>query len=161
MIIGGKMLTRLEQAQQQWGGSLNAIDNWLTERQEVLVMYCQLAGLPPFDQTDRVLPNKDQIKPFCQILMDYLSAGHFEVFDQVVAQCKNNGPKSLALAQKIYPKIAKSTDVALNFNDKYADADDSSVFEKFDNSLSALGQFLEERFELEDQLIEALYSQHR
>lgn len=155
------MLTRLEQAQQQWGGSLIAIDNWLTERQEVLVMYCQLAGLPPFDQTDRALPKKEEIKSFCQILMDYLSAGHFEVFDQVVAQCKINGPKSLALAEKVYPRIAKSTDVALNFNDKYAEASDNSAFENFDHSLSALGQFLEERFELEDQLIEALYTKHR
>ncbi|QDP02535.1 sigma D regulator [Thalassotalea sp. PS06] len=151
------MLTRLEQAQQQWGGSLNAIDNWLTERQDVLVNYCRLAGLPPFDKTDRALPKSSDIQAFCQVLMDYISAGHFEVFDQIVSKCKENGPDSLALAQRIYPQISRSTDIALTFNDRYADLGDGSELEGFDDSLSALGQFLEERFDLEDQLIEALY----
>ncbi|OUS26560.1 anti-RNA polymerase sigma 70 factor [Thalassotalea sp. 42_200_T64] len=154
------MLNRLEQAQQQWGGSLNAIDNWLTERQDVLVGYCQLAGLPPFEQTDMALPKSADIQSFCQLLMDYMSAGHFEVFDQVVAQCKKNGPLSLALAQKLYPQIAKTTDIALTFNDKYAEMSSDAMLDDFDQSLSALGQFLEERFELEDQLIEALYTKH-
>ena len=154
------MLSRLEQAQQQWGGSLSAIDNWLTERQDVLVGYCQLAGLPPFDQTDKALPNRNEIQSFCQLLMDYMSAGHFEVFDQVVAQCKKNGPNSLALAQRIYPNIAKTTDFGLTFNDKYADISSDEILDGFDQSLSALGQFLEDRFELEDQLIEALYTNH-
>ena len=154
------MLTRLEQAQKQWGGSLGAIDNWLQERQDLLVAYCQLAGLPPFDNVDRALPQKSDIQAFCQVLMDYLSAGHFEVFDQVVAQCKKNGPDSLASAKQIYPQIAKSTDIALTFNDKYAELDDGDLIEGFDNSLSALGQFLEERFELEDQLIEILHNKH-
>ncbi|WP_068544308.1 Rsd/AlgQ family anti-sigma factor [Thalassotalea crassostreae] len=154
------MLTRLEQAQQQWGGSLSAIDNWLNERQEVLVSYYQLAGLAPSDQTDRALPNAADIQAFCQLLMDYLSAGHFEVFDQIVAQCKKNGPDSLALAQKIYPEISKTTDIALAFNDKFAEPEDDSFLESFDASLSVLGQALEERFELEDQLIEALYKKH-
>ncbi|WP_394175718.1 sigma D regulator [Thalassotalea litorea] len=151
------MLTRLEQAQQQWGGSSNAIDNWLTERQDVLVNYCRLAGLPPFDKADRALPKSSDIQAFCQVLVDYISAGHFEVFDQIVRKCKENGPHSLALAQRVYPQIARSTDIALTFNDKYADLGEDSELEGFDASLSALGQFLEERFDLEDQLIEALY----
>ena len=29
------MLTRLEKAQQKWGGSHSVIDKWLTERQEL------------------------------------------------------------------------------------------------------------------------------
>lgn len=154
------MLTRLEQAQQQWGGSLNAIDNWLNERQEVLVCYYQLAGLTPSEHTDRALPQHSEIQSFCQLLMDYLSAGHFEVFDQIVAQCKKNGPESLALANKIYPEISKTTDIALAFNDKFAEITEQSLLDGFDQNLSALGQFLEERFELEDQLIEALYKKH-
>lgn len=155
------MLNRLERSQQQWGGHHNAIDNWLNERQEVLVAYCKLASLPPFEKSERALPQGSDIKAFCQILMDYISAGHFEVYDQIVSQCKENGEKSLALAHNIYPQIIKSTDVALTFNDKYAEKNDMYLIEDFDASLSALGQFLEERFELEDQLIETLYIKHR
>lgn len=44
------MYTRLESAQQKWGGSLTAIDNWLDERQRLIVRYCELASLPPFDK---------------------------------------------------------------------------------------------------------------
>ncbi|NMP15994.1 sigma D regulator [Thalassotalea sp. Y01] len=155
------MLTRLEQAQQQWGGSHTAIDNWLAERQAVLVGYCQLASLPPYDQADRALPTKTELQSFCQLLMDYISAGHFEVFDQLVAQCKKNGPDSVALAARIYPEISKSTDVALNFNDKYAEVAEDDTLEGFDINLSALGQLLEERFEMEDILIEELFTKHR
>ncbi|WP_371187084.1 sigma D regulator [Thalassotalea maritima] len=152
------MLTQLERAQQQWGGSHSAIDNWLAERQAVLVAYCQLAGLPPYEQTDKVLPNQTDVQAFCQLLMDYLSAGHFEVYDQLVARCKENGPQSLALAQRIYPQIAKSTDIALAFNDKYAEVASADDLEDIDGQLSELGQMLEERFELEDTLIEELYN---
>ncbi len=75
------MLTRLEKAQQKWGGSHTIIDKWLTERQELLVLYCKIAGFSPYDKKDHALPDQLQIQTFCQILMDYLSAGHFEVYD--------------------------------------------------------------------------------
>ena len=154
------MLNRLEQAQMKWGGSNKAIDAWLNERQDVLKEYCQLAGLPPYDESDRMLPNAGSIQRFCQILMDYLSAGHFEVYDQIVTRCQENGPESLSLARKIYPQLNNSTDVALSFNDKFTDKKLSPSLDGFDRDLSQLGQSLEERFELEDQLIEALYLNH-
>jgi regulator of sigma D len=154
------MLTRLEKAQQRWGGSHNVIDNWLNERQQILVNYCQLAGLPPYENDERALPDTQEVKQFCQLLMDYLSAGHFEIYDQVVAQCKDHGENSLALAKQLYPEISKSTDIALNFNDKYAEIEMQSLTDDFDNDLSHLGQHMEKRFELEDMLIETLFSKH-
>ncbi|MDN3652821.1 sigma D regulator [Thalassotalea ponticola] len=154
------MLTRLEQAQQQWGGSHSAIDNWLGERQQVLINYCQLAGIPPYEKDKHSLPSQNEIQSFCQLLMDYLSAGHFEVYDQIVSQCEERGPESLALARKLYPQISASTDAALNFNDKYADIEAVDAVEGFDAELSSLGQMLEQRFELEDRLIETLYVKH-
>ena len=154
------MLTRLEKAQQRWGGAHSVIDNWLNERQQILVLYCQLAGLPPYDRADRALPGILEVKQFCQLLMDYLSAGHFEIYDQVVAECNEHGPESAALAKCLYPEISKSTDVALNFNDKFAELESINQDTEFDDQLSQLGQILEERFELEDQLIETLYSKH-
>lgn len=155
------MYTRLQSAQQQWGGSLTAIDNWLEERQQLIVSYCKLAALPPFDkhQQDRQLPDQEDIEQFCQLLMDYLSAGHFEVYDQIVSQCHVNGHDSRSLAESLYPKISVSTDLALEFNDLYAENIDTS-YEHFDRDLSKLGQALEDRFEYEDELIQTLHTKH-
>lgn len=155
------MLKSLEKAKQEWGGSHSAIDSWLQERQELLVIYCKLAGLPPYERSDQALPQKNEILEFCQILMDYLSAGHFEIYDDLVKACSEKGPKSLKLAQSLYPKIAASTDIALSFNDDYANANEESLLPKFDEDLSTLGQSLEQRFEFEDELIENLYTNHR
>lgn len=156
------MYTRLQSARQQWGGSSTAIDSWLEERQQLIVSYCKLAALPPFDkqQQENQLPAQEDILVFCQLLMDYLSAGHFEVYDQIVSQCQINGNDSKSLAQALYPKISASTDIALEFNDNYAEPSDDNDFTTFDLDLSGLGQALEERFGLEDELIQTLHAKH-
>jgi regulator of sigma D len=154
------MLTRLERAKSDWGGAHSVIDSWLQERQELLVMYCKLVGLPPFQRNDQALPQKSEIQGFCQLLMDYLSAGHFEVYGSIVSACAEQGPKSLKLAQSLYPKIASSTDIALKFNDNYASTSEVNLLPEFDNDLSSLGQSLEQRFEFEDELIENLHTNH-
>lgn len=156
------MYTRLQSARQQWGGSSTAIDSWLEERQQLIVSYCKLAALPPFDkqQQDNQLPAQEDILGFCQLLMDYLSAGHFEVYDQIVSQCEINGNDSKSLAEALYPKISASTDIALEFNDNYAEPSADNDFATFDHDLSALGQALEERFGLEDELIQTLITKH-
>lgn len=154
------MLTRLEKAQQKWGGSHTVIDKWLTERQELLVLYCRIAGFSPYDKKDHALPDQLQIQNFCQILMDYLSAGHFEVYDDIAKACEQKGPHSQQLASELYPRISETTDTALDFNDKYAEVDKEDLLKDFDDDLSKLGEALELRFELEDELIDNLYSNH-
>ena len=155
------MLAQFEQSQQQWGGVNKTIDSWLQERQAVLVSYCELAGLPPFKQSEKSLPCTLNIKRFCQVLMDYISAGHFEIFDAIVAKCKINGQESADKAHKLYPKINSSTDFALQFNDNFAELESLETSNSFDQSLSLLGKHLEERFYFEDQLIANLYDNHR
>ncbi len=154
------MLSRLEQAQEKWGGSHSVIDAWLAERQELLLQYCKIAGFSPYDKKDHALPDQLQIQSFCQILMDYLSAGHFEIYDNLVEACEEKGPDSAKLAQALYPRIADTTDVALDFNDKYAENSQEKVLRDFDRDLSHLGEVLESRFELEDELIDNLYANH-
>tara|TARA_R110002126_G_scaffold43555_28_gene124985 strand:- start:3654 stop:4139 length:486 start_codon:yes stop_codon:yes gene_type:complete len=154
------MYRRVQQAQKKWGGSLTAIDNWLDERQQLIVSYCKLAGLPPFEKDRHTLPAQDKVREFCQLLMDYLSAGHFEVYERIVDQCTINGTDSRKLADSLYPKISVSTDLALSFNDAYADHLSTRDSAAFDRELSELGQALEERFELEDELIDTLHAKH-
>ena len=154
------MYTRVQTARQKWGGSLTAIDNWLEERQQLIVSYCKLAALPPFENNRHTLPSQQAVQSFCQLMMDYLSAGHFEVYERIVSECAINGTDSRKLADSLYPKIAESTDLALSFNDLYADHLSTRQSGAFDRELSALGQALEERFEFEDELINTLYEKH-
>ncbi len=155
------MYTRLESAQQKWGGSLTAIDNWLDERQRLIVRYCELAALPPLDKkSGNSMPDQADIQHYCKLLMDYLSAGHFEVYEQIVSQCAVNGQDSRKMADSLYPKIAHSTDMALEFNDKYAEADGKTLSTNFDRDLSTLGQALVERFDFEDELIQTLHNKY-
>lgn len=154
------MLTKLEQTQQKYGGANTVIDSWLTERQELLVKYCKLAGLPPFEQDAKTLPEAYNVNGFCQILIDYLSAGHFEVYNDIVKQCQEHGPQSAALAEEIYPKITATTDLLVSFNDKYSNLSEKSDLSGFDADLSKVGQILEQRLGFEDELIHTLHTKH-
>lgn len=152
------MLRKLEKAQEKWGGSHQAIDRWLEERQDLLVIFCRLTGTAPFDK--KALPDSKQIQDFCDILVDYVSAGHFEIYENVVARCEEHGPQSLDLARRLYPRITACTQRALEFNDTYGEGVPEDKWEAFDEELSRLGEELAVRFEMEDKLIETLYQRH-
>ena len=147
------MLSAVEATKAKWQGTHIAVDNWLNERQALLVTYCQLAGLPPFEHGES-LPNQQDISGFCEQLMDYVSKGHFEVYELLAATTSDEA--SQQALDDMLPALKASTDLALSFNDTYADDIDASNLQAFDVSLSALGQSLEERFILEDKLIEQL-----
>ena len=149
------MLGQLEQAKQKWGGAHSVIDNWLHERQKLLVQYCELAGLPPYERNHDVLPDSKSIRNFCQRLVDYVSTGHFEIYDKISIQ-GGNDQRYLALTERLYPLINDTTEHALPFNDDFAEIDNDAQLSRFDQQLSALGQQLEDRFEYEDQLISSL-----
>lgn len=153
------MLNKLERAQRQWGGSNTLVDNWLNKRQELLVTYCQVAGLPPFDAKAHSLPSTGEVQDFCEKLVDYVSAGHFEIYNEVVSQCEIHGRDSLQLAELLLPKITETTDVALDFNDKYAERPHPDL-NNLDDDLSRLVQGMEIRFGLEDQLLDTLHQKH-
>lgn len=145
------MLTKLEQATKQWGGVNTTIDAWLDERKELLVQYCRLAGLPPFERADKALPPSSEISEFCEILMDYVSAGHFEIYEKIISDSDD-----IEKVEAIFPKFSDSTDTALSFNDKYANLQDEKELQGFDINLAILGQQMEERFSFEDELIKTL-----
>ena len=154
------MLTRLKQAKEEWGGTLSVIDNWLEDRQNLVVLYCELAGLPPYQQQNNGLPEQEKITEFCQRLLDYASTGHFEIYEQIIAQSKLDGEENLKIAQELYSRLTTTTDTALNFNDQYAESASDTDLLDFDKDLSELGQIMESRFEREDQLLEVVHLHH-
>ena len=124
------------------------------ERTEMLVLFCRVAGLEPFTNDK---PVRLVLQEFCQILIDYIATAHFGLYERVLSG--NERRRAVAeLAEKLYPKIAASTEVALNFNDKYDCEDHCEIHDTLWQDLSELGQALAARIELEDQLIAALAS---
>ncbi|RUO63524.1 sigma D regulator [Pseudidiomarina insulisalsae] len=154
------MLKRQEQAKQRWGGAHQAVDMWLHERQELLIEYFKLAALPPYERDNQALPALSDIHSFCALLMDYISAGHFEVYDQIIRNCKEAPKVTQELADELFPLIGDTTEIALDFNDTYGEVDDQNLLVDFDQRLSGLGEALELRMEFEDRLLNAL-EQHR
>lgn len=145
------MLTKLEKARQSWGGKHALVDQWLDWRKKLLVGYCQMAGLPPFESKKGELPSREELNDFCGMLVDYVSAGHFEVYERLLEECELKGKSQWA--QSIYAGIGDSTDLALAFNDRYTEQLEDETLLKLDKDLSLLGEALSQRFEAEDKLI--------
>jgi|TARA_B100000745_G_C20148291_1_gene393708 regulator of sigma D len=152
------MLEQLEKTQEKYGGSKDAIDRWLEERQELLIRYCQLSGLKKFKKSRA--PEPEQISRFCEVLVDYVSAGHFEIYEDIVSKCSEHGPDSVALAKRLLPKITETTELAIDFNDRYESEVEDEQWGTFDQDLSELGECLATRIELEDKLIHTLHEKH-
>lgn len=129
-----------------------AIDRLLEERQEVLVCYEQVAGIQPYHERNK---NPQLLQKFSQLLMDYIAAGHFGLY-QRITEGSERRRKVLEVAEKIYPSIAKTTEKALDFNDVYDKAEKSEAFDAVSERLSDLGEVLAHRIELEDKLITAM-----
>ncbi len=150
------MLNNCESARERWGGVSGIIDKWLNERKDLLVLYC---GLTNRDSTDTSEERAVKLRSFCQILVDYVSAGHFEVYEQLVIEGKEFGDsEGLSKAKVHYKTIDGTTEGILDFNDKYQETDD---VETLIQDLSALGESLATRFEAEDSMIEVLHTVHK
>ncbi|MDX1598003.1 MAG: sigma D regulator [Marinobacter sp.] len=152
------MLENCRNARERWGGVSELIDRWLKERQELLVHYCELSGESDFSQTEAL---REKFVRLCEVLVDYVSAGHFEIYEQLIQEAREFNDGGLELAAKLYPRIAQTTETALNFNDRLdgKSLSESDVRDLFDQ-LSELGEILESRFEMEDYLIEHLHNVH-
>ncbi|MFV0575755.1 MAG: sigma D regulator [Vibrio sp.] len=153
------MLNKLKQTQAQFGGSSEVIDHWLNTRQNLIVEYWKLAALKPAQHKKTPiakLPSPEELQHFCQHLVDYISEGHFKIYDMVMSKWESTGFSPTEEITQTYFKIVATTDPLLNYTDKYADVDQEDELEDFDVDFSDLGEVMEERFELEDQLIQLI-----
>ncbi|MDA9556745.1 sigma D regulator [Vibrio sp.] len=152
------MLTKLKQTQEQWGGSSEVIDHWLEDRQSLIVEYCKLASLQPCSKKGTVaqLPTADDLHSFCEHLVDYISEGHFQIYDMVMEKWNNTGFKSNEEIDATYAKIVLTTEPLLDFTDKYAKVDSEEELVNFVGELSKVGEVVELRFEVEDHLIQLI-----
>lgn len=124
---------------------------WLAERQELLSLYCTLSGAV---RAPVRITTHQKLDRFCEILVDYVSAGHFEVYCELLDEGARFGPARRREAAGLYARILPTTAVALDFNDRYLR---SGMGENIAADLSELGQMLAARFDLEDALIRLLH----
>ncbi|RYY01295.1 MAG: sigma D regulator [Gammaproteobacteria bacterium] len=149
------MLENCQNAKERWGGVSIIIDRWLQERQDMLVQYCAIGGA---DQTNSEARG-DKLRHLCQILVDYVSAGHFEIYDQLIKEGREfDDEEALHEAGRLFTIVDNTTEKLLDFNDKYLETDDLS---SLDSDLSHLGETLEIRFSAEDRMISVLHTSHR
>lgn len=144
------MLVTLDKIRQQVAGKHPAIDAWLDVRRNLLVEYMQLAGLmPPYRKT---LPTHEELSDFCDRLVDYISAGHFEIYEILIGAYEKAEGRHLTLTNRLIDRIQDTTEEILDFNERYGDVSDDDMPE-LESDLSRLGLTLEERFKLEDKLV--------
>ena len=150
------MLEGCKTAKERWGGVSEIIDRWLNGRQELIVLYCSVNGVGELNNDKRPLAIK--LRELCQVLVDYVSAGHFEVYEQLNQEGLEHSDGSIEEAQPLYAQIESNTHLCLEFNDN---CEIMSNIRSLQDQLSTLGETLEERFMLEDKLIKILHESHR
>jgi regulator of sigma D len=122
------------------------------ERQEVWSLYCHIAELVPFSANRTV---RKKLVRFSEILIDYVSLGHFGVCECLFADADSQDP-ALSVAKEIYPVLSSTTEAAVSFNDKYENSAATTIFDDLKQDLSALGESLAKRIDLEDRLCELI-----
>lgn len=123
------------------------IQKWLAQRQEMIVILHQLCSHRPFNDINHstVL---ETLQEFCQLLVDYVSTGHFEIFERIlhIVELSENA----SFPQQLMQSLQENTVATLEFNDKYQSLRDINHLEI---DLSLLAERLAERLESEDRLI--------
>jgi len=127
------------------------VDKLLIERQEMLALFCQVAGLEPYTPGEM---NQRKLRRFCQVLMDYMAFGHFEILARI-SRGEEKRSSVVKVAEEVYEKILEATEYAVAFNDKYDSPTDDEC-KQVQNDLSILGEELAARIELEDRLVAAM-----
>lgn len=124
----------------------------LESRAATLSLYNQLIGLRPYNPDQEV---QMALQEFCEALVDYTASAHFQLYRFIEDGTERRaGVKDLA--KQVYPQISDSTQLILDFNEKYDCEDHCSNLNELDNDLSSLGEMLADRILAEDQIIAVL-----
>ena len=145
------MLNQLESLTERVRGSNKLVDRWLHVRKHLLVAYYNLVGIKPGKESFMRL-NEKALDDFCQSLVDYLSDGHFNIYERIIREMEGTAP--YLAASKLYPLLEANTQQIMDYYDSALEnAIDHDNYLEFQQALSDLGEALEERFTLEDKLI--------
>jgi len=131
----------------------HTINSLLRERQQVLVTMCALAELESREVSPSTVIRK--LEDFNQQLVDYTALGHFEIYERIIDGTERRGNIKL-VADRVYPTISETTQLFVDFNDKYDGADERDSLPSLYSDLSSIGEAMAERIESEDMLLREL-----
>ncbi|OGT85688.1 MAG: hypothetical protein A3G96_03170 [Gammaproteobacteria bacterium RIFCSPLOWO2_12_FULL_52_10] len=147
------MADKRKKIKERRGQTSKLIDHMLVERHQLLALLLQTSSIKAEKPSDTDL---DLLNEFCQVLVDYIAAGHFGLYERIVK--KKERRKSVAgTAVQVYPEIDETTQIALSFNEKYDPDNAATDLSQLHEDLSGLGVALTTRIEMEDQLIQQLF----
>lgn len=151
------MLNKLATLSESVTGSHPIIDQWLLSRRQLLVAYYKLAGITPGKHADTHYDERS-LTLFSQHLVDYLSCGHFRNFEH--AEALLTGQPLQPILGLLYPQLEQNTHMLLELYERYLEPailmHDPNLLNKI---ISEIGETIENRFMLEDQLIITVKSQ--
>jgi regulator of sigma D len=129
--------------------SSELISHMLVERDQLLGLLLRTSDMSRESASE--LDHK-LLDEFCQVLVDYIAAGHFVLYERIVEGTERR--QGIAeLAVNLYPLIDEATQMALVFNEKYAANRININLRQLHKDLSTLGECLTVRIEYEDRLI--------
>ncbi|MDH3389760.1 MAG: sigma D regulator [Gammaproteobacteria bacterium] len=128
----------------------HTINTLLEERQQVLVSMCELAELESGDVPPAAVIHN--LRGFNQRLVDYTALGHFEIYERIIDGKERRGNIKL-IADRVYPSISETTQLFVEFNDKYEGADEADSIVDLYQDLSSIGEAMADRIESEDMLL--------
>lgn len=154
------MLNIEKPANEIWDTVEIHINRWLSERQALISTYYELSGINTSGKNSFL--NQSKLQQFCEQLVDYVSRGHFGIYEELALEAKVFSIQAGNLTQT-YQQIEETTEVALQFNDKY-DLDiipKDLIKQDLRNDLSKIGEAMALRFDLEDHLINLLHRKNK
>ena len=125
------------------------INELLEERKQVWSTYCAVSGIEEHKGQKSM---EELLQDFCQLSVDYISLGHFGVYQRILDGSERR-KSVMAAAERIYPSISNATEAVLDFNDKYQKLTPALILKGLASDLSSVGEQLANRIELEDELI--------
>lgn len=125
------------------------IEDMLKQRKRMLVLLWELSKRKNGAAANRTL------REFLDVLVDYIAAGHFGLYSRI-SEGTERRQAVVDTARETYPRIAATTDVAMEFAEKYEKAKSTNGQPALAVDLSRLGEAITTRIELEDRLIMAM-----
>jgi regulator of sigma D len=144
------MTTSGTQESERRNQTRDVVNKLLAERKELLALLFNSSSSDPVAS----VIERERLKEFCQILVDYIAAGHFGLYQRLSDGLERRAAV-LKVADQVFPSIQAITSNAVAFNDK-CEANNYQRTDEVMKNLSELAEELSTRFELEDQVIEAM-----
>lgn len=135
--------------------SHQAIKKLVDHRTQMLSLYGELAAHRPFTAAENSEYIQNLLQRFCQALIDYTADAHFRLY-RFVDNNKERRTSVVDVAKTVYPYIEETTQMILDFNDKYDSDEFKQYLPMLENDLSVLGERLADRIEQEDRLVDIL-----